>query len=88
MMERTEDDSLQPENAMIQQWGSRWLNVFRRKVAVERAFIDEAMTSAPALGTMAPPAPSLGIDEKTEESKTLEEPPMDVEEMHDTAEID
>ncbi|KAG5207978.1 Nuclear cap binding protein subunit 1 [Trichophyton interdigitale] len=88
MMERTEDDSLQPENVMIQQWGSRWLNVFRRKVAVERAFIDEAMTSAPALGTMAPPAPPLGIDEKTEESKTLEEPAMDVEEMHDTAEID
>lgn len=88
IMERTEDDALQTENVMIQQWGSRWLNVFRRKVAVERAFIDEAMASAPALGTMAPPAPPLGIDEKSEESKTLEEPAMDIEEMHDTAEID
>ncbi|KAM5433381.1 Nuclear cap-binding protein subunit 1 [Microsporum canis] len=88
MMERTEDDALQPENVMIQQWGSRWLNVFRRRVAVERAFIDEAMSSAPAVGTMAPPAPPLGIDEKAEETKTLEEPAMDVEEMHDYAEID
>ncbi|KAK2834885.1 hypothetical protein FQN49_006819 [Arthroderma sp. PD_2] len=88
MMERTEDDSLQPENAIIQQWGSRWLNVFRRKSAVERAFIDEAMSSAPAVGTMAPPAPPLGIDEKMEETKTLDEPSLDVEEMHDYAEID
>ncbi|KAF3483606.1 uncharacterized protein GIQ15_02930 [Arthroderma uncinatum] len=88
MMERTEDDTLQPENAIIQQWGSRWLNVFRRKAAVERAFIDEAMSSAPAVGTMAPPAPPLGVDEKVEETKTLEEPAMDVEEMHDYAEID
>lgn len=59
MIERADDPALQPENDIIREWGKRWLRVFRRKAAVEEAFIDEAMTVAPPLGTMAPPPPPV-----------------------------
>ncbi|EEP78295.1 conserved hypothetical protein [Uncinocarpus reesii 1704] len=55
MMERADDSALALENELIREWGKRWLRVFRRKGAVEEAFINEAMVGAVPVGTMAPP---------------------------------
>ncbi|EAS37257.3 cap binding protein [Coccidioides immitis RS] len=57
MMERDDDSALAPENELIREWGKRWLRVFRRKAAVEDAFITEAMVNAVPVGTMPPPQP-------------------------------
>ncbi|KAK2781393.1 hypothetical protein FQN53_000584 [Emmonsiellopsis sp. PD_33] len=43
------------EKELVQEWGRRWLRVFKRKSAVEEAFIGEAMTRAVPVGTVAPP---------------------------------
>ncbi|KAI1924568.1 Nuclear cap-binding protein subunit 1 [Ophidiomyces ophidiicola] len=55
MMERADDSALAPENALICEWGKRWLRVFRRKASVEESFITEAMVAAVPVGTMPPP---------------------------------
>ncbi|KXG51166.1 MIF4-like, type 1/2/3 [Penicillium griseofulvum] len=54
-MERGDGSGTQPEDAIIRQWGRRWLRVFRRKAAVEEAFISDALAHATPLGTQAPP---------------------------------
>lgn len=56
-MERGDGSGTLPEDGILRQWGRRWLRVFRRKAAVEEAFISEAMTHATPVGTVAPPQP-------------------------------
>jgi nuclear cap-binding protein subunit 1 len=58
-----EDDRNQVEEGIIRQWGKRWLRVFRRKSAVEEAFISDAMTSAVPVGTTAPPVSSMPTED-------------------------
>lgn len=41
-----ESGDMGPEDAMIRQWGERWLRVFRRKFAVEEAWYLEAEKAA------------------------------------------
>ncbi|KAJ5753818.1 uncharacterized protein N7511_007971 [Penicillium nucicola] len=53
-MERGDGSGNLPEDAIIRQWGRRWLRVFRRKVAVEETFITDALARATPLGTVAP----------------------------------
>lgn len=57
MMERVDDPALQFENDLVREWGTRWLRVFRRKNAVEEAFIAEALTAGNPLGTTVPVLP-------------------------------
>ncbi|KGO64660.1 MIF4-like, type 1/2/3 [Penicillium italicum] len=54
-MERGDGSGTLPEDAIIRQWGRRWLRVFRRKAAVEESFISDALANATPLGTQAPP---------------------------------
>jgi nuclear cap-binding protein subunit 1 len=54
MMERGDGSGDLPEDALIRQWGRRWLRVFRRKLAVEEAFITDALANATPVGTNAP----------------------------------
>lgn len=54
-MERGDGSGTLPEDGILRQWGRRWLRVFRRKAAVEEAFIAEAMAHATPVGTVAPP---------------------------------
>lgn len=56
LMERGDGSGDLPEDAIIRQWGRRWLRVFRRKGAVEEAFITDALANATPVGTAAPPA--------------------------------
>ncbi|KAJ5570344.1 uncharacterized protein N7459_009774 [Penicillium hispanicum] len=58
LMERGDGSGDLPEDAIIRQWGRRWLRVFRRKAAVEEAFINDALVNATPVGTLAPPAPA------------------------------
>lgn len=55
LMERGDGSGDLPEDAIIRQWGRRWLRVFRRKAAVEEAFITDALLNATPVGTVAPP---------------------------------
>lgn len=55
LMERGDGSGALPEDALIRQWGHRWLRVFRRKAAVEDAFIADAMVNATPVGTHPPP---------------------------------
>lgn len=55
-MERGDGSGDLPEDAIIRQWGRRWLRVFRRKAAVEDSFITDALANATAVGTVAPPS--------------------------------
>lgn len=65
MMERGDDDSnLQSENEIVREWGKRWQRVFRRKSAVEEAFIAEAMTTANAVGTTVSAVPLPPVQEQ------------------------
>lgn len=57
-MERGDGSGTLPEDALIRQWGGRWLRVFRRKAAVEDSFIAEAMLNASPVGTTAPQPPT------------------------------
>ena len=52
-----------PEDAMVRQWGERWLRVFRRKFAVEEAWFLEAEKAAveEANGVGAPPEEKDGV---------------------------
>lgn len=61
-----ENDREDVEEAIIRQWGKRWLRVFRRKSAVEEAFISDAMTSAVPVGTTAPPPSMSGLQQTTQ----------------------
>ncbi|KAJ5902477.1 hypothetical protein N7495_003005 [Penicillium taxi] len=54
LMERGDGSGDQPEDAIIRQWGQRWLRVFRRKMAVEESFIADALVNAAPVGTTAP----------------------------------
>lgn len=54
LMERGDGSGDLAEDAIIRQWGRRWLRVFRRKVAVEEAFITDALANATPVGTVAP----------------------------------
>lgn len=54
-MERGDGSGDLPEDAIIRQWGRRWLRAFRRKAAVEEAFITDALVNATPVGTVAPP---------------------------------
>ncbi|KAJ5127539.1 hypothetical protein N7448_008318 [Penicillium atrosanguineum] len=54
MMERGDGSGDLPDDAIIRQWGRRWLRVFRRKSAVEEAFITDALVNATPIGTNAP----------------------------------
>ena len=58
LMERGDGSGDLPEDAILRQWGRRWLRVFRRKAAVEESFITEAMAAATPVGTVAPSAPA------------------------------
>jgi nuclear cap-binding protein subunit 1 len=53
-MERGDGSGDLPEDAIIRQWGRRWLRVFRRKAAVEEAFITDALANATPVGATAP----------------------------------
>lgn len=57
LFERGNGAGNQEEDELIRHWGHRWLRVFRRKAAVEEAFIFEAMVNATPLGTVAPIVP-------------------------------
>lgn len=57
LMERGDGSGALPEDAMIREWGRRWLRVFRRKAAVEDSFILALMATATPVGTVAPPPP-------------------------------
>lgn len=48
MMENGDGGS--DEEALLRGWGERWLRVFRRKFAVEEAFINEAVLSSSVVG--------------------------------------
>ncbi|KAJ5231329.1 uncharacterized protein N7469_005917 [Penicillium citrinum] len=54
LMERGDGSGDLPEDAIIRQWGRRWLRVFRRKFGVEEAFINDALAGAVPVGTVAP----------------------------------
>lgn len=54
LMERGDSSGTLPEDALIRQWGRRWLRVFRRKADVEESFILDALTTATPVGTVAP----------------------------------
>jgi nuclear cap-binding protein subunit 1 len=54
LMERGDGSGDLPEDALIRQWGRRWLRVFRRKVAVEEAFIMDSLAHATPVGTVIP----------------------------------
>lgn len=54
LMERGDGSGDLPEDAIIRQWGRRWLRVFRRKLGVEEAFINDALAGATPVGTEAP----------------------------------
>lgn len=56
LMERGDGSGDLPEDAMLRQWGRRWLRVFRRKASVEESFITEVMAAATPVGTLPPPA--------------------------------
>ncbi|KAJ5092259.1 hypothetical protein NUU61_007129 [Penicillium alfredii] len=58
LMERGDGSGDLPEDAIIRQWGRRWLRVFRRKAAVEESFITDALVHANPVGTVAPPTGS------------------------------
>ncbi|KAJ5903708.1 hypothetical protein N7504_006091 [Penicillium tannophilum] len=63
LMERGDGSGDLPEDAIIRQWGRRWLRVFRRKVAVEEAFIMDSLANATPVGTVAPMQADDGNDE-------------------------
>lgn len=44
--QQQESGDMGPEDAMIRQWGQRWLRVFRRKFAVEEAWLIETEKEA------------------------------------------
>ena len=54
LMERGDGSGDLPEDAILRQWGRRWLRVFRRKALVEEAFISGALLNATPVGTQAP----------------------------------
>lgn len=54
LMERGDGSGDMPEDAILRQWGRRWLRVFRRKAAVEDAFISDALVNATPVGANAP----------------------------------
>ncbi|KAJ5986800.1 hypothetical protein N7451_011165 [Penicillium sp. IBT 35674x] len=62
LMERGDGSGDLPEDAIIRQWGRRWLRVFRRKVAVEEAFIMDSLANATPVGTVAPMQADDGND--------------------------
>lgn len=45
--EQVESGDMSSEDAMVRQWGQRWLRVFRRKFAVEEAWYLEAIRERP-----------------------------------------
>lgn len=57
LMERGDGSGDLPEDALIRQWGRRWLRVFRRKAGIEDSFIADAMLHAVPVGTTAPNPP-------------------------------
>jgi nuclear cap-binding protein subunit 1 len=59
LMERGDGSGDLPEDEIIRQWGKRWLRVFRRKAAVEEAYITDTMANATPVGTNAPTPPAL-----------------------------
>ncbi|KAL3479426.1 MIF4G like-domain-containing protein [Aspergillus californicus] len=62
LMERGDGSGNLPEDEIIRQWGERWLRVFRRKAAVEEAFISDSMADATPVGTNAPTPPPAPIE--------------------------
>ncbi|KAL2835923.1 MIF4G like-domain-containing protein [Aspergillus pseudodeflectus] len=65
LMERGDGSGDLPEDEIIRQWGKRWLRVFRRKAAVEEAYITDAMANATPVGTKAPTPPPAPVEEST-----------------------
>jgi nuclear cap-binding protein subunit 1 len=65
LMERGDGSGDLPEDEVIRQWGKRWLRVFRRKAAVEEAYITDAMANATPVGTKAPTPPPAPVEEST-----------------------
>jgi len=63
LMERGDGSGNLPEDEIIRQWGKRWLRVFRRKAAVEEAYITDAMANATLVGTNAPAPPPAPVEE-------------------------
>ncbi|PGH13176.1 hypothetical protein AJ80_06422 [Polytolypa hystricis UAMH7299] len=86
MIERTDDGKLAEEDELVREWGQRWLRVFRRKSAVEEAFMAEAMLAAVPVGTTAPPAPPAAVSEPAAVEETGGNDEMDV--NPDVAEIE
>lgn len=62
LMERGDGSGDLPEDALIRQWGRRWLRAFRRKLAVEEAFITDALAGATPVGTVAPSQPDVSAE--------------------------
>lgn len=62
LMERGDGSGDLPEDGILRQWGRRWLRVFRRKAAVEEAFITDSLANATPVGTVAPPQEEVGAD--------------------------
>jgi nuclear cap-binding protein subunit 1 len=63
LMERGDGSGDLPEDEIIRQWGKRWLRVFRRKAAVEEAYITDTMANATPVGTNAPTPPPALVEE-------------------------
>ncbi|KAJ6145175.1 hypothetical protein N7470_009070 [Penicillium chermesinum] len=61
LMERGDGSGDLPEDDLIRQWGRRWLRAFRRKLAVEEAFITGALANATQVGTVAPSQPEAPV---------------------------
>jgi nuclear cap-binding protein subunit 1 len=64
LMERGDGSGDLPEDEIIRQWGKRWLRVFRRKAAVEEAYITDTMANATPVGTNAPTPPPALVEER------------------------
>ncbi|KAL2825384.1 MIF4G like-domain-containing protein [Aspergillus pseudoustus] len=86
LMERGDGSGNLPEDEIIRQWGKHWLRVFRRKAAVEEAYITDAMANATPVGTNAPTPPPAQVEEITPVD-ALGDGDLDVADADGTADI-
>ncbi|KAL3455711.1 MIF4G like-domain-containing protein [Aspergillus heterothallicus] len=78
LMERGDGSGNLPEDEIIRQWGKRWLRVFRRKAAVEEAYITDTMANATPVGTRAPTPPPAPVNEDISTADALGDGDLDV----------
>ncbi|KAL8847207.1 MAG: hypothetical protein Q9221_007733 [Calogaya cf. arnoldii] len=69
-MAQSRDQDTEGE-ALLRVWGEKWLRVFRRKMAVEEAWIEEMLTKQPADGVL-PDRPDGVADQMVERNGIVE----------------